>query len=167
MAQSEIPVALIGLGGAIAGAAATVVVGRLTGRHSVQAALVAKVDGLQDELTAFCAPFVEARVQLSPALTGRTPAEPWRDLAPQMSRAAPRWTSMVTDPLRLWEMPGIVRRKADYVDDEIRLHQSRSAELLLPEAQAAVRELYQDTKDLIETYTQEFKRLAKRGMGVI
>ncbi|CAL9453455.1 hypothetical protein [Streptomyces sp. enrichment culture] len=103
MAQSEIPVALIGLGGAIAGAAATVVVGRLTGRHSVQAALVAKVDGLQDELTAFCAPFVEARVQLSP---GRA-------------------------------------------------------------AQAAVRELYQDTKDLIETYTQEFKRLAKRGMGVL
>ncbi|WP_283257640.1 hypothetical protein [Streptomyces lavenduligriseus] len=34
-------------------------------------------------------------------------------------------------------------------------------------AQAAVRELYQDTKDLIETYTQEFKRLAKRGMGVL
>lgn len=167
MAQSEIPVALIGLGGAIAGAAATATVGRLAGRHSVHAALVAKVDGLQDELTTFCAPFVEARVQLSPALTGRTPTKPWRDLAPQMSRAAPRWTSMGADPLRLWEMPGIVRRKADYVDDEMRLHQSRSAELLSPEVHTAVRELHQDTKELIQTYTHEFKRLAKRGMGVM
>lgn len=167
MAQSEIPVALIGLAGVVAGAAATVTVGRITGRHTVHAALIAKVDGLQDELTTFCAPFVEARIRLFPALTGRTPVEPWQDLAPQMSRTAPRWTSMVADPLRLWEMPGTVRRKADYVDDEIRLHQSRAADLLLPSAHAAIRELYQESKELVETYTREFRRLAKRGMGVM
>ncbi|MFF7328647.1 hypothetical protein [Streptomyces sp. NPDC008150] len=167
MAQSEIPVALIGLGSAVAGAAATVVVGRLAGHASVKAATVAKVDVLQNELTTFCAPFVEARVQLLPALTGRTPTEPWLALAPGMSRAAPPWTSMAVDPLTLWEMPGVVRRKAAYVDGAIRSHQSRSDQLLVTEAQVAVRELYQEAKELIHTYTREFRRLAKRGMGVL
>ncbi|WNE97840.1 hypothetical protein PS467_22150 [Streptomyces luomodiensis] len=167
MAQSEIPVALIGLGGAVAGAVATVAVGRFTGRASVKAATVAKVDTLQDELTKFCAPFVEARIQLEPALAGRTPTDPWLALAPQMSRAAPRWTSMAADPLALWELPGVVRRKAAYVDGEIRSHQSRNEQVLLNEVHLAARELYHGAKELIDTYTREFRRLAKRGMGVI
>ncbi|MGW7048664.1 hypothetical protein ACWGDT_39585 [Streptomyces avermitilis] len=159
--------ALIGLGGALAGAAATAAVGRITGRASVKAATVAKVDTLQDELTKFCAPFVEARIQLLPALTGQTPSDPWLALAPQMSRAAPRWTSMVPNPLTLWEMPGVVRRKAAYVDGEIRSHQSRADQLLLMNVHTAVRELYQESRELIDTYTREFRRLAKRGMGVM
>ncbi|WP_158712290.1 hypothetical protein [Streptomyces sp. NRRL F-5135] len=167
MAQSEIPVALIGLGGAVAGAAATLAVGRITGRASVKAATVAKVDTLQDELTRFCAPFVDARTQLHPALNGRTPDAPWRALAPQMSRAAPRWTSMAADPLTLWDMPGVVRRKAAYVDGEIRSHQSRDDQLLVGDVHAAVRELYQEAATLITTYTREFRRLAKRGLGVM
>ncbi|MGW8329348.1 hypothetical protein ACWGNF_32120 [Streptomyces sp. NPDC055808] len=167
VAQSEIPVAFIGLGGALAGAAATLAVSRISGRHTVNAAVIAKLDGLQDELTKFCSPFVEARIQLSPLLSGQVPADPWRDLAPPMSRGAPRWTSMVEEPLRLWEMPGNVRRKADYVDDEMRSHQSRGALQLVPLVHMAVRELYQETRVLIDTYTREFRLLAKRGMGVM
>jgi len=74
---------------------------------------------------------------------------------------------MVAEPLRLWEMPGNVRRKADYVDDEMRSHQSRHASQLTPLVHTAVRELYQETRVLIDTYTREFRLLAKRGMGVM
>ncbi|MFG2349896.1 hypothetical protein [Streptomyces phaeochromogenes] len=125
------------------------------------------MDTLQDELTKFCAPFVEARIQLLPALTGHTPSDPWLAIAPQMSRAAPRWTSMAANPLTLWEMPGVVRRKASYVDGEIRSHQTREDQLLVFDVHMAVRELYQDAREIIDTYTREYRRLAKRGMGVM
>ncbi|MCX4534941.1 hypothetical protein OHA79_18920 [Streptomyces sp. NBC_00841] len=167
MAQSEIPVAWIGLGGAVAGAVATAAVGRFAGRASIKAATVAKVDTLQDGLTRFCAPFIEARIQLRPALGGHTPTEPWQAVAPGMSRSAPAWTSMAADPVELWEMPGVVRRKAAYVDAEIRSHQSRTDQLLLPAVHSAVRELYQEAKELMDTYTREFQRLVKRGLGVM
>ncbi|GDY63736.1 hypothetical protein SAV14893_031290 [Streptomyces avermitilis] len=53
-----------------------------------------------------------------------------------------------------------------YVDGEIRSHQSRADHLLLMSVRTAVRELYQESRELIDTYTREFRRLAKRGTGV-
>ncbi|MER6085392.1 hypothetical protein [Streptomyces sp. NPDC001833] len=167
MAQSDVPVAWIGLGGVVLGAVATALGARYTSMSGIKAATVPQLDPLQSELLTFTAPFVEARIQLMPALDGLTPANEWVRIAPTLPRSAPKWCSMAADPLALYEMPGIVRSKAHRVDGAIRSHQARSAAALDPAAHSAVRLLHRELGDLVNEFSRALKRLAKRGMGVM
>lgn len=167
MAQSEIPVAWIGLGGMLAGAVATAAASRFMGRASIKAATIAGVDSLQDELSRFTDPFVQAGDQLRPAVSGRTPSGEWHDIAPTLPRTAPKWCLMVDQPIKLLEMPGIIRRQAAGVDAEIVSHQAISAPRLAPHVHAAARDLHRQMRELINEFASEFKGLVKRGMGVM
>ncbi|MFF5147174.1 hypothetical protein ACFY6U_46945 [Streptomyces sp. NPDC013157] len=133
----------------------------------IKAATVPQLDPLQSELLTFTAPFVEARIQLMPALDGLTPANEWARIAPTLRRSAPKWCSMAADPLALYEMPGIVRSKAHRVDGAIRSHQAGSATALDPAAHSAVRLLHRELGDLVNEFSRALSRLAKRGMGVM
>ncbi|MER0448264.1 hypothetical protein ABR738_27525 [Streptomyces sp. Edi4] len=167
MAQSEVPVAWIGLGGVLVGAVATALGARYTSLGSVRAATITQFDPLQSELHCFTSPFIEARIQLMPVLGGQTPADRWIGIASTLPRAAPRWCSMASDPLALFEKPVLVRGHAHQVDGQIRSHQARGARTLEPGAHATVRALHQELGDAADQFSRALKRLAKRGLGVV
>ncbi|MET8955326.1 hypothetical protein ACWEO4_30570 [Streptomyces sp. NPDC004393] len=121
MAQSDVPMAWIGLGGVLAGAVAAALGARYASLGGIKAAAVPQPDPLQAELRAFTTPFIEARIQLMPALGGQTPPDEWARIAPTLPRTAPK----CADPLALYEMPVTVRGNAHRVDGQIRSHQAR------------------------------------------
>jgi hypothetical protein len=167
VAQSEIPVAWIGLGGMVIGAVATAVGARYTTLGGVKAATIDQLVPLQTELHSFTSPFVEARHRLVPLLGGLTPSDPWTRIAPSLPRHPPTWCSMTPNPLALYDRPETVRRSASQVDDHIRSHQARGARTLAPDAHISVRALYRELGDAVDDFTRALKRLARRGLGVI
>ncbi|MFE0170948.1 hypothetical protein ACFWZ2_01415 [Streptomyces sp. NPDC059002] len=166
MAQSELQVALVGLGGVATGAVATLLAARYTSLGGVRAATIAQLDTFQSEFAKIVGPYAEARIQLDPVRDGRTPEE-WRLLAPTLPRTAPGWCSMAPNHQLLYERPVIVRRDAAWVDGAVRRHQALGAPSLDDETRDASRRLHRDIGELVNDLSNLFKRLAKRGMGVM
>ena len=166
VADSGIPVALVGLGGAVVGAAAVALASKLTGDATFNSALLSQLNSYQAGLTNFCNPYVAAGFRLQPVLSGATPEVPWLPLMPELPNIPPPWAPMCLNPQRLFQFPHEMRRKAHYLDERIPAHQARFTPFLDPLTHGMVQQLHGDTAAVVDLYTREFNELLKRGLGV-
>lgn len=166
VAESEISVALIGFGGAVVGAAATVLAGKFQRDGNWHSALLSQLTTHQAGLTDFVNPYVAARVRLQPCLGGVIPDLPWEPLTPHLPSKPPPWVSMSLNPQLLFQFPHEIKRDAYYVDTRIPAHQASAVATLDALTLSAIRTLHRNTVELVELYTREFNELLRRGLGV-